>query len=300
MKEQIKNQSTVEFVELLEEKQIDLDIVRWAACEAELPTSQRAWIKQLRQERGNDFYRDLIFILLGHRFSNSEAHLMWDQILAHCNRLSEALQRNPGIEVASLDWLTNIQGAKPMALSLIERGKLENMLECSVLDRLTKLYDHDTLLALLEKELMRARRNSKAISLVMLDLDDFKQVNDRFGHQKGDDVLHHIGNIIRESIRGMDIGGRYGGEAFAIILPETDIRSAVGTAERLRKTIEARFSEDVQLTISMGIACFPKDGHDVYALVKAADKALYQAKNRGKNHLVTTLDIDANKAKKVP
>jgi diguanylate cyclase (GGDEF)-like protein len=157
---------------------------------------------------------------------------MWEQVLANRNRL------NPGIEVASLDWLTNIQDAKPMELSLIERGKLENMLECAVVDELTKLYDRDTLLALLEKEFIRARRNSKAISLVMLDLDDFKQVNDRFGHQKGDDVLYHIGNIIRESIRGMDIGGRYGGEEFAIILPETDIRSAVGTAERLRKLLK--------------------------------------------------------------
>ena len=156
----------------------------------------------------------------------------------------------------------------------------------STSDGLTGLYDHDTLLTLLEKEIERARRYSETISLLLLDLDDFKQVNDVFGHQKGDEVLVQLADIIRETIRTMDIAGRYGGEEFALILPETDMAAAVQSAERLRASVATRLRQDVQLTISVGVACFPNQEQTVAALVRAADEALYSAKAKGKNCVV--------------
>lgn len=129
----------------------------------------------------------------------------------------------------------------------------------------------------------------------MLDLDDFKLVNDNFGHQKGDEVLVRLADIIQETIRTMDIAGRYGGEEFSVILPETDLIEAVQSAERIRESIENEFHQDVQLTASVGIACFPNDGDDVTSLVKTADEALYQAKAEGKNQVVTARDTRSHK-----
>jgi len=292
-----ETQSTAEVVEQLEEEQIDLKVVRWIAGEEGEPDlRQRQWLDQLRRDRGDDFYSDLVFALLSRRYPQpGEAHMMWDQIISHRNVLTQALERNPGIVVAALDWLSNVQDDKTVEWGLIETGKLENMLTRAVLDGLTGLYDHDTVLTLLEKEIERARRHSKTISLLMLDLDDFKLVNDNFGHQKGDEVLVRLADIIRETIRTMDVAGRYGGEEFIVILPETDIISAIQSAERIRETIEDQFSQDMQLTASVGIACFPNDGDNVTTLVKAADEALYQAKAEGKNQVVAARDVNGQK-----
>ena len=151
-------------VEQLEEQQIDLRIVRWVAGEGEPAPEQRKWVDQLRRERGDGFYSDLIFALLGQRYSQSDAHALWQKIVSHRNTLTQALGRNPGVVVAALDLLSNLQGGKGLELSLIESSKLETMLERAVVDGLTGLYDHDTLLTLLEKEIEVGFGTSKSNS----------------------------------------------------------------------------------------------------------------------------------------
>lgn len=295
MKDELTTQSTAEVVEQLEEVQIDLKVVHWVAGEGEPDFEQAQWLVQLRNERSNHFYSDLIFALLGRRYPHPGAQIMWNQIISHRDVLAKALARNPGIVVAALDWLTNVQENVTVEWGLIESGNLENMLTRAVVDGLTGLYDHDTVLTLLEREIERARRHSEMVSLLMLDLDDFKQVNDNLGHQKGDEVLVRLADIIRETIRTKDVAGRYGGEEFTVILPDTDVIAAMQSAERLREIIEERFHPDMQLTVSLGISCFPDHGNDVAALVKAADEALYKAKAEGKNRSVTARDAKAEK-----
>lgn len=288
MVDEIENQGTTEVVEQLEEHNIDLEVVHWAAGESEPNAGQKKWFEKLRSDRGNGFYSDLIFALLGRRYSRSEARFLWGNILSHRDVLVRSLGRNPGVVVAALDWLTNMQQDNKLELSLIECSKLENILERAVIDGLTRLYDHDTFLALLGKEIDRAGRHSEKVSLLLLDLDDFKLVNDEFGHQKGDQVLIRLADIIRENMRAMDIAGRYGGEEFVIILPETDLTSAVQSAERLRNAVESGFASDVGLTISVGIACFPENGRDAATLISRADESLYLAKAHGKNRVQTS------------
>lgn len=293
MVDETEKQSAVDVVEQLEEDHIDLQVVRWAAGEHLPSSTQKKWIQRLQQDRGDGFYRDIIFALTGCRYSGSEAHKTWKEIIAHREVLTQVLGRNPGVVMAALDWLTNVSAEKSKEFSLIESGKLENILERAVLDGLTNFYDHDTLILLIEKELERARRHSEMVSLLMLDIDNFKQVNDEFGHQKGDEVLTRMADIIRETIRVIDIAGRYGGEEFSIILPETNITEAIRSAQRLRKRIEASFSQDQSgLTVSIGVACFPVDGSSVDALVKKADEALYMAKSIGKNCVVCNRDME--------
>ena len=293
MQDEARIQITNEVVEQLEEEQIDLQVVRWVAGEGVPLPSQKQRLDQLRQERGEGFPGDPLFALVGRRYPPPDADAMWNNIVAHRDVLAGALGRNPGIVVAALDWLTNFQDDGGEDLRLIECGKLEKMQERAVVDGLTGLYDHDTLLTLLIKEVERARRHTKPVAVLMFDLDGFKHINDEYGHQKGDEVLVRVADVVRETIRTMDTAGRYGGEEFAVILPETTVAAAIQSAERLRAAIEEQFRKDVQLTISVGIACCPDNGNEVAALIKKADEALYQAKAEGKNRVVAAMGIMA-------
>jgi two-component system cell cycle response regulator len=127
----------------------------------------------------------------------------------------------------------------------------------------------------------------------MIDIDNFKQINDRFGHQTGDEILVKLANLLMESIRGIDIAARYGGEEFVLILPQVDVHSARQMAERLKQRVESYFAnmehQPLRITISQGIATIPHPRINSKAdLIRAADKALYQAKRKGKNSVVVS------------
>ncbi len=155
-------------------------------------------------------------------------------------------------------------------------------------DGLTGLYNHRSFQIRLSEELLRAERYNKSIILLLLDIDHFKKFNDTYGHQTGDDVLKTIAKIIKGSIRKVDFPARYGGEEFAIILPESDCSKALIVAERIRSAVmEYPFyikdGSRVQITVSIGISCFPKDSTEKEDLIKKADIALYRAKEAGRN-----------------
>jgi diguanylate cyclase (GGDEF)-like protein len=142
----------------------------------------------------------------------------------------------------------------------------------------------------LELELRRADRFESPLALVLADLDDFKLVNDRFGHQTGDDVLRALSRVFRASLRDVDLPARLGGEEFAVLLPETDAVGAEGLAERLRTELVALRlhgpgAEPLHVTASFGVAVYPQaaSGDD---LLSFADTALYAAKAAGKNRVV--------------
>ena len=161
----------------------------------------------------------------------------------------------------------------------------------AITDGLTGLYNHRHFYELLEKELTRSRRYRRSCSLIMLDLDDFKSYNDRYGHLAGDDLLRELAGLIRRVIRQSDLAARYGGEEFALILPETNGGQALALAQRLVKTVRdhefqvAKKPETGHLTISIGVATYPTHARDVEGLVHAADLALLQAKAEGKDRV---------------
>lgn len=123
----------------------------------------------------------------------------------------------------------------------------------------------------------------------MLDIDHFKEYNDKYGHLVGDVLLKEISRIIKDSIRQIDLVGRYGGEEFSIILTETDKEGAVFAAERIRQSVQNRsiraYDEDLKVTISIGISVYPGHGQDAAGLIEKADQALYQAKDTGRNRV---------------
>lgn len=166
-------------------------------------------------------------------------------------------------------------------------GELERL---SVTDRLTELYNHGYFQQRLEEEFKRSARFGHPMSLIMLDIDDFKMFNDSHGHVRGDDVLKGVSGVIRSNLREMDIAARYGGEEFVVVLPETDTDGAFAVAERIREGVEAlSFAEAsgdiVGRTVSVGVASFPHNAKTALRLLEAADNAMYSAKRAGKNRV---------------
>ncbi len=157
-------------------------------------------------------------------------------------------------------------------------------------DRMTNLFNKYYFITQIKREVSYAKRYGKTFSLLMVDIDDFKKVNDSHGHQVGDETLKFVAFKIMNSIRENDIAARYGGEEFAIILPEADAKSAYMVGERMRSMVESEILElddvKIDITISVGVATFPDDANNWESLIKIADKRLYLAKEMGKNKVI--------------
>ena len=157
-------------------------------------------------------------------------------------------------------------------------------------DALTGLLTKESLFLAMETELRRAASYHLPLTILMMDLDRFKSVNDTHGHLMGSHVLAGVGRLIRENLRIVDVTGRYGGEEFTSYLAETRAEKAVAVAERIRKSIEReKFhfgGNTTQITISIGVAAYPDHGQDINGLVGRADAALYKAKESGRNRVL--------------
>jgi diguanylate cyclase (GGDEF)-like protein len=164
------------------------------------------------------------------------------------------------------------------------------------LDAKTGLYNSRHFAHALEQELSRAKRYARPLSLIMVDLDLLRNVNNRHGHLAGDAVLQGVGDIFRAQVRTHDVPARFGGEEFAILLPETTPERALELAERIRRAVAVRsFRSDtsttpLRATISLGVAAYPRDAGDATQLVHRADLAVYRAKVLGRNRVVDAVD----------
>jgi diguanylate cyclase (GGDEF)-like protein len=183
---------------------------------------------------------------------------------------------------------------KAVNLDLIERNSelqqaKETFEQLSITDGLTKLHNHRFFQEHLTREMLRVGRSGEPLSMLLVDLDDFKQLNDRCGHAAGDELLAGVARILNQSVRATDLLARYGGEEFVVLTPDTDLDGAYRLAEKIRTAVaESSFILDgslrpLRVTISIGVAQFAGDRK---AFFRAADRALYRAKDRGKNCVV--------------
>ncbi|MBN1899680.1 MAG: GGDEF domain-containing protein, partial [Spirochaetes bacterium] len=160
----------------------------------------------------------------------------------------------------------------------------------AITDGLTGLYNHNFFQNYLMKSTERANRFNNELSLLMIDIDHFKECNDTYGHRAGDEVLHNVSEILQKTARRSDLVARYGGEEFAIILPETGLEGARIAAEKIREAIETsrvktkvgKKDEEIQVTVSVGVAEL-EPGEEPISLIERSDQALYKAKERGRN-----------------
>ena len=166
------------------------------------------------------------------------------------------------------------------------RKKNEELELLSTTDSLTGLSNHRSLMQRLDEEVTRFKKEKRGFSVLVGDVDHFKQYNDAFGHPAGDEVLQTIAEVMRESTRKVDCCARYGGEEFVIVLPDTAIADALDTAEHIRARIAAKKFNGRKMTLSIGVASFPEDADDAEAIIAVADEALYQAKREGRDRTV--------------
>ncbi|MBD3272381.1 MAG: diguanylate cyclase, partial [Elusimicrobia bacterium] len=172
----------------------------------------------------------------------------------------------------------------------IERAKLYHDIEIrSVMDGLTRVYRRQYFDVTLEEETQRAESFQTVYGLVMLDIDHFKNINDSYGHQMGDEVLARLGIVLKTFFYETDFVARYGGEEFVIICPRADREGLLRRLENLRAKISAeKFwynQKEIAITVSMGMALFPRNGSHAKSVLSAADQALYEAKNNGRNRI---------------
>ncbi len=189
-------------------------------------------------------------------------------------------------------WLLGLVGKR------LEQDQ-QRLRELASHDGLTGLYNHRVYYARLDEELIRRQRTGKPVSVLLLDIDHFKLVNDRYGHLAGDRVLKTLSDLVMRSCREMDIACRYGGEEITVILPETDAEGALAHAERLRRTVEGRHFElgdgnNGHITVSIGVATSSESVDSSRGLTDSADTALYRAKEQGRNR-VESAEVRPNK-----
>lgn len=196
-------------------------------------------------------------------------------------------------EVFTAEDLQMIQSFANHAVVVLERNVLysqaEQLKKLSITDPLTGLLNRRYLQERLEEEVARSQRYGRQLSLLMLDIDDFKSYNDSCGHPAGDRLLRYVSEAIMHSVRATDIVARFGGDEFLVLLPETDSDLAMQIAERMRQELagaaQASAPERAAVTVSIGIASYPRDANSLETIVEQVDRALYQAKMRGKNRI---------------
>ena len=192
-------------------------------------------------------------------------------------------------QITFLGWMLVCGAIAGIIAHLFEKERYfrEKAEQRANVDGLTDLYNHRYFQERLRAETERADRFNRNVSLIMLDIDDFKKFNDTWGHQEGDKLLKWFSNLCTRCVRGMDVVARYGGEEFVVILPEADSDVGLKVAERIRHVTDtqscAHLGKSKRITVSAGVATYPEHGQTRHALQVNVDAALYYAKQRGKN-----------------
>ena len=245
-------------------------------------------LKRIARSEGDLIFPVLLNIFTQLEFDQSEAKEIWEGILKHRSEMSDSFKRQVNILTAICDYFLTIKKSFNYP-KVVELKVFEEANHFSKCDSLTGLYNRGYFEDSLSGEISRARRYDTEFSILFLDLDDFKSVNDTMGHLAGDFVLKKVSSLIINEKREEDVVARYGGEELVVILPETNKVNTIIKAERIRKKIQDMSlvfdGKKINISVSGGIATFPQDAVEANKLIHCADKALYRAKGEGKNRI---------------
>ena len=245
-------------------------------------------LSQIHAETGIQIHAALLLILTRLQMEEEEARVHWNAILQHRINLITRIGREVSLRVAVLDYFLNVN-RKLTRPRIIELEVLEEAEKSSAQDSLTGLYNQRYFRSALQKELRRSKRYELDLSLLYMDLDDFREINERYGDLVGDILLKEVAILIKNKIRDIDVAARHSGEEFVLLLPETERMGAYLVAERIRHEIERHFvrrdvdGKPIRMTLSVGIAKYPEDSTVGERLIGRAEEALYQSKARGPN-----------------
>lgn len=223
---------------------------------------------------------------------DAQAEELWRCIARHRRELYRRLERDVGPRVALLDFIVNVR-PQLVEPTIIETASLEAIKRDAAYDSLTGLYNRHYFEDSLRHEAERCQRYQLTCSLLLLDLDEFKEINDEYGHRVGDQTLRLMGALIRRHVRAADTACRYGGDEFTVIFSDTSREEALNVSERIRVDVEESFERNavygqfLEVTVSGGLASIPLDADAPERLFALADGALYEAKHQGSNQIAT-------------
>ncbi len=243
-------------------------------------------LNQIIEQHGKATYQSIFQILATLELPIEKATEYWRKVLRHRESMKGALNRNVDLVTALCDFLSlspeNFDRPK-----IVEESDFTRVVEGTTHDSLTSLFNRQYFDQIFEQHLSLARRYNTDVSVLFLDVDDFKDVNDTYGHKVGDETLRLIATVIKEEKRDSDIAARYGGEEFILLMPHSENIHAYVLAERIRLRIQQMEldanGEPYKVTISGGLASFPANANNPEELLHKADSALYLAKGAGKN-----------------
>jgi diguanylate cyclase (GGDEF)-like protein len=243
-------------------------------------------LNDLSLQHGPRVFQIIFQIFTGLELSLQSAETYWKEVLVHRRDMSYAMDRSIDLVPAIYDFLSLSEHPLDRP-RLIEEKSYAKVIKETSHDSLTSLFNRHYFNEALDQAVSSARRYSNDLTLLFLDIDNFKEINDTFGHQYGDTILRQVAQVISSEKRDSDIAARYGGEEFVLLMPQTQSINAFILAERIRTSVTTQVtgSQDkhIKITISGGLASFPQNCDTPEELVNRADSALYLAKGAGKN-----------------
>jgi len=246
-------------------------------------------LNRIVEEKGKEAYSIILHVLTHLDIGIDEAETSWNAIIHLYQTMSEAIGRKISLRTAICEYFCSVHKSLRNP-KVVEIHLFEKTLKESKYDGLTGLLNRQALDDVLVNEFNRAKRHEESLSLIFFDLDNFKRVNDTYGHLAGDEALRAVAKVLLIEKRLEDLAGRYGGEELVLLLPETSKENSRTIGERIRKAVEALTIEwndtEIKLTISGGLSAYPEEADSVKALVQTADEAVQRAKDMGKNRVL--------------
>lgn len=242
-------------------------------------------VEELYNEGEENIHARLLHVMCHLRLSPAEARQTWRAIAEHQQMLESKLGRKTGFRVAMLDYFVN-ESRDIKNPKVIEIHVYAETARQAVIDELTGVFNRRFFDAALGREFKQAQRHHREFSLLIIDIDNFKRINDTHGHTTGDAVIAALGQLLKNSMRSEDTPCRIGGEEFAVILPETGPAGAEVVSEKIRNEFAKLKIAAIDLSLSGGIATYPLDAKTTEELIDRADQMLYFAKYSGKNRVV--------------
>lgn len=262
-----------------------INCINQSSCELTLLTELNALV----QEYGNIACQMIFTVMADLHLNRDEALTCWKDIVQHASWLNKHLGRPLPLVATMCDYFANQKHKIINKPKLTTHEHFNSLVNHSTIDPLTGLFNRNCLNDTLAHLLALTQREDSELSFVFLDLDDFKLINDSYGHQMGDSILHKFGKLISNSIRQSDIALRYGGEEFIVLMPNTERKDALMLSNRIRLKVKSTpFIEgEVKLNISVsgGLAVYPTHAKTADELIYSADSALYRAKGAGKDNI---------------
>jgi diguanylate cyclase (GGDEF)-like protein len=230
-------------------------------------------------------WADLLYLIGNISVTNKEAEDYFGRLERHRQEIEKALGYPVDLRVALMNYFTGVQ-RRYESPKIVEFREYQENMALALSDGLTGLLNRRSMEELLRNELARASRHKTCFSLVFVDVDNFKLINDSYGHHVGDEILQSFGQFLKAQIRGEDVAGRWGGEEFVMLMPQTNNEGVERFARRLLDSVHRHeFPGNISLTFSAGVSEFPRDGTTIEGLVKVADERMYYAKHHGKDQI---------------